>query len=189
VQSENIRRLFFALWPSDALRAQIRQKTHALAQATRGRVIPPENFHVTILFLGEVLLSRVEVILTAGAQASTTADAFDLWLDQIECWPGSKVACLTAPVMPPALAALAGQLRFNLLEHQIKPHPQELRPHLTLARKVPRLRPPVAVPPARWSVEDFVLIDSRVSRFGSTYTVIGRWPLARHCVADNEDMT
>lgn len=177
MQSENIRRLFFALWPSDALRTQIHQKTHALARATRRRVIPPENFHVTVLFLGEVLRSRVEIVRDAGARASATAGSFELWLDQIEYWPGSKVACLTAPVTPPALAALAEQLRFNLLEHQIKPHPQVLRPHLTLVRKLPRLRAAVAMPPVRWTVEEFVLVDSEVSRAGSAYTVIGRWSL------------
>jgi RNA 2',3'-cyclic 3'-phosphodiesterase len=169
------RRLFFALWPPDAFRAQILQRTGAIARASGGRLIPAENFHVTVLFLGDVLRSRIELVQSAADAAA--AEGFELWLDQIESWPGSKVACLTSPATPAPLSVLVRQLRFNLLEHQIKPPAQELRPHLTLVRKLPRLRPAVPIAPMRWEVEDFVLVDSQVSSAGSTYTVIGRWPV------------
>lgn len=174
---EEVRRLFFALWPTDAVRAQIRDRAQPIAAASRGRLVPPANLHATVLFLGEVLETRVEAVLRSGAEVSGTIGTFELWLDQIESWPGSKVLCLTAAATPPALLSLADRLRISLLAQQFKLQRQVLRPHVTLVRHLPRLRPAVSAPLVRWCVDDFVLVDSQVSRAGSTYTVIGRWLL------------
>lgn len=175
MQRENVRRLFFALWPADAVRAEIHSKTQPFV--TGGRVVPPANFHITVLFLGEVAQPRVEAVERAGAQASAVVEGFELRLDRIEAWPRSKVLCLTATVTPPALNALDEQLRFNLLEPRDARHQHPLRPHVTLVRDFGRRPPAAAMSPVHWRVDDLALVESRLGRGGSTYTVIGRWPL------------
>jgi 2'-5' RNA ligase len=54
---------------------------------------------------------------------------------------------------------------------------REFRPHITLARDLPRRRQPEAVQPLLMKVNDFVLVDSRPGPSGSQYEVLRRWPL------------
>ena len=95
------KRLFFALWPDDALR----QKLHALGEEIlgncsmrcstsaipgvvgnyRGRRIPPENLHLTLAFLGSVDAER-QACLERMALA-IRSPAFTLTLDQAGFWP------------------------------------------------------------------------------------------------------
>lgn len=163
------------MWPSDDLRTRIHAATRAAARESGGRLIPPRNFHVTVLFLGPVLLPRVEAVKEAGA--ATTSAAFDMALDQIESWPGSNVLCLTCSRTPPALNELAEQLRFSLLPRQFKLGKQVFRPHVTLARDLPRIRSTDSIDGFHWRVEEFVLIDSQLLPGGSKYSVLGQWSL------------
>ena len=61
-------RLFFALWPTDELRAEIQAATSAIIHASRGRPIPARNLHVTLLFLGDVSAEKLAAVQQAGAQ-------------------------------------------------------------------------------------------------------------------------
>jgi 2'-5' RNA ligase len=60
-----VRRLFFALWPSDAVRARLAQE--AQSHAGLGRAIPVRNLHITLVFLGGVQEERVVEVLQAAA--------------------------------------------------------------------------------------------------------------------------
>lgn len=171
-----LRRLFFALVPPDELLAQLERDTRGLARSSGGRVVPARNFHVTLLFVGEVLQSLVPAVIAAGA--ATASPPFKLLLDRIDAWPGSNVLVLTAAHMPTALVTLVEGLRFNLLSRQIKLKREIYRPHVTLARKLPRLGQVAQLDPVEWPVTQFVLIDSTVTHSGSEYQVLGRWPLA-----------
>jgi 2'-5' RNA ligase len=106
------RRLFFALWPTDEMRQRIERETRALVAAGESHPIAPDNYHVTLLFLGAVAASHVDAIVTTAVQIS--AHPFDLTLDRVEYWPDSSVLCLAASRTPPALVALAEQLHFKL---------------------------------------------------------------------------
>lgn len=169
------RRLFFALWPPDDLRRRIHDFTRAAARESGGRPIPARNFHVTVLFLGQVLLPRVEAVKEAGA--AVTAAAFDISLDQIESWPGSNVLCLAGSRTPPALNELADQLLFNLLAREFKLRKQVFRPHVTLARDLPSIRSTDSIDGFHWHVDELALIDSQLLPGGSRYSVLGRWSL------------
>ncbi len=110
--SESRRRLFFALWPTDEMRWRIERETRALVAASDGRPIAPDNYHVTILFLGAVAASHVDAIVTTAVQIS--AHPFEVTLDRVESWPNANILCLAASHTPPALVALAEQLHFKL---------------------------------------------------------------------------
>jgi 2'-5' RNA ligase len=182
-------RLFFALWPSDALRARIEAATHAAAHESGGRVIPARNLHVTALFLGEVPRARVADVKQAAA--AMTAPAFDLTFDRLEAWSRSHVLCLTCSQTPPALDDLVGQLRSQLRAQRFRLDDEHLfRAHVTLARDLPRLSPtqlfaplngPVSrgipLPVIDWPVSELVLIESKPGRDGAHYSPMERWPL------------
>lgn len=175
-----LRRLFFALWPSDDLREQLERDTRNVARDSGGRIIPARNFHVTVAFVGEVLHSDVQAVIAAGA--ATSSAAFTLTLDRVDTLPGSDILVLAGSNVPAELVALVEGLRFNLSNNQIRlkrkifrPH---ITPHITLARNLPRRRPVQKIEAVEWPVEEFVLIDSTVTRSGSEYQVLKRWPLA-----------
>ena len=65
---ERTHRLFFALWPSEALRAALAPCIRALQPAGVGRPQRPDQWHVTLEFLGSVPASRVAAARDAAAQ-------------------------------------------------------------------------------------------------------------------------
>ena len=173
-------RLFFALWPDDPVRREILAASRRAVERCGGKPIPPENFHITLAFLGSVPLEQVEpVVATATAAAvAVRADAFVLELDRLGHWPGSQVVWFGCSQLPEAVHALARELRQSLRAHAIKPDGKRFVPHLTLARWVQQTGPLGASATIRWQVEEFVLVRS-VSRHGGVdYSVLGRWPLA-----------
>jgi RNA 2',3'-cyclic 3'-phosphodiesterase len=177
------RRLFFALWPADDLRMRIETETGSLVERAGGRRTPARNLHVTVLFLGDVPAVRSEAVLAAAAE--TSGDAFQISFDQIETWPGSNVLCLTCRRPPSALAGLAEELRTRLAARTFEFRKQVFRPHITLARDLPRMRSTESIPPLHWPVGDFVLVESNMTRSGSRYSVVRSWPLASPAASES----
>jgi RNA 2',3'-cyclic 3'-phosphodiesterase len=168
------RRLFFALWPCDEFRADIETATHSLAHASGGRLIPPRNFHVTLLFLGEIPAALFPVVQQAGA-ALTGSRAFQLEFDTLESW-GRKVLCLTSSA-PPAAVDLAEKLRASLRSPLKQVDERSYRPHITLARDLPRAVRPQKIKTLNQKVSDYALVESVRDAGGSHYSVLERWPL------------
>ena len=174
--SDTAHRLFFALWPADELRAQIERDTRTYVTQAGGRAIPPANFHVTLVFLGEVTDAQMEAARSAAD--GVAASKFRLTLNRIESWTESDVLVFSGECPPPALGALVDRLRISLLQHEFKLQRQTFKPHVTLVRKLPRRLPKQPAPALQWPLDEFVLVESRALAAGSEYTVIGRWPLA-----------
>ena len=176
---ERFRRLFFALWPDDALRAALAPRLAELQPADHdaGRPQSPSQWHVTLEFLGPVPAARVS--LAEAAAAAVRAEPFELEFDAIEHWRRPEVLCLVARDLPSPLGSLVSQLRAALAERGFEPERRAYRAHLTLARKVARA---VVVPgfePIRWPAQDFALIESVTDRAGSRYMPLGHWSLQR----------
>jgi 2'-5' RNA ligase len=170
---ERTRRLFFALWPDDALRASIAGRLRDMVPDGVGRTQQPGQLHLTLEFLGPVPESRFGSVCEA-ADAVRPAPC-EVILDRIAYWRRSSVLCLLASATPPALVALVEDLRSALRARDFAADPRPYRAHLTLARKVWRpvtLPPPV---PVRWPVEGFALVESRTDPAGSIYTVLQSW--------------
>jgi 2'-5' RNA ligase len=83
----------------------------------------------------------------------------------------------------PQLASLAGDLMRELRTVMELPDgDRPFRAHLTLARaprgvRIKRDLAGATVPPAAWSLRRVVLMESKLGRGGSTYTVDTAWPL------------
>jgi len=168
-------RLFFALWPSDEFRAEIETRALPFARASGGRLIPPRNFHVTLLFLGEIPTERLSAIQQAAASV-VGSPAFQLQFDTIESW-GRKVLCLTSSKPPAAVIDLAERLRGSLRGQLKQLDERPYSPHITLARDLPRGLRPQTIATLYQQVNDYVLVESMRDAGGSHYSVLERWPL------------
>lgn len=172
--SRQNRRLFFALWPPDAIRERLAAAVEA--HAALGRPIPARNLHVTVVFLGAVPAASVAIVREAAKL--TLGVKFMLHLERVEFWRRSNLLCLTAQRAPPELSTLVERLRAALRARGLELDEQEkFRPHVTLVRDVARGPAAADVAPVQWPVESFALVESQVGQRGSEYTVLDEWRL------------
>jgi RNA 2',3'-cyclic 3'-phosphodiesterase len=154
-----------------------------------GRAVPPENFHLTLAFLGESPMPVVEDVHYALDRLA--APSFALTLEGIGLFGGERPRSVHAVVRPePALS----HLRARVLEAARGagiPLPRErFHPHVTLARlpvslapdDLGRLRSHVAARAGficgPFSVQSFSLFRSRLGRSGATYEIMAEYELA-----------
>lgn len=166
-------RLFFALWPDAALRRSLLPLVQPLRDTLAARWVKPENYHITLAFLGAVPL---ECIAPLTAQAACLRfEPCELSLQRLECWPRAQVLCLTAQP-PPSLLDLVSGLNEAAGQLGLPVERRPFLPHLTLARQVRRRMPPQTIPALVWPLRDFCLVESRLHAMGSSYAVLRRWP-------------
>lgn len=174
------RRLFFALWPDDGVRARLAVLMRELLPPGAGRPQRPDQLHLTLEFLGDIPESRLQDVLDSGAAAASGAAAFELEFDLVEHWKRPQVLCLAASSTPGPLAALAQSLRSELLLRGFTPEARPFRPHATLARRVLRAPSAAGKPlqrPLRWPAHAFVLVQSVTGPEGVRYVELARWPM------------
>jgi RNA 2',3'-cyclic 3'-phosphodiesterase len=166
-------RLFFALWPDDAARRRIAEDISPTLQA--GKAQRPDQWHVTVVFLGDIEAHRKPAVLACAGRAQVPA--FTLRFDAVEYWRRARVVCLTASVTPAPLAELAARLRAALQESNFPLDTRPLRPHVTLARKVNSAPARAGTQPIAWPVDRFTLVRSVTDPAGSRYEPLHWWNL------------
>jgi 2'-5' RNA ligase len=170
------RRLFFACWPDDSARQAIAETVRRHAPAG-SRAQRPDQWHVTLEFLGDVPEPRLAEALDAGAAAGAAGGPSDITFDRIEYWKRPEVLCLAATEVPQLLARLVDTLRAELKRRDFVAETRPFRAHVTLARKVARPSPSAEIEPLRWPVRDVCLVQSLTERDGSRYVELARWPV------------
>ncbi|MNN25392.1 2'-5'-RNA ligase [compost metagenome] len=167
------KRLFFALPVSDAQRRALAQWRRAL-NLRSGKPVPAENFHVTLLFLGDVDAAQVPAICAAVDQLKRPASAPRLLLDRLQVWPRASALVLEPQQTPTALLQLVYGLHQALLPLGVEAAKREYRPHLTLSRDY-RGQPPEAATAPEWflTARHFTLYESRKG----AYWPLAQWPL------------
>lgn len=170
------RRLFFALWPDDELRAQIAASARTVLAERRARAIPAVNLHVTLAFLGSVAEESVRDVIEAANEVQ--AEPFELTLDRVESFRPAQVAWLRVAEIPPALEMLVQRLRLALAARQIEVDDKPFKPHVTIARNWRDRRLNQRIGPFAWAVRAFVLVESKTGEQGSEYRILQTWPLA-----------
>ncbi|QKT04730.1 RNA 2',3'-cyclic phosphodiesterase [Ectothiorhodospiraceae bacterium 2226] len=177
----DVQRLFFALWPDEAVRAALWHAAQGAAASTgRGRPTARENLHLTLAFVGSVAPATA-ACLRAGA-ARIRGEPFDLRLDTYGQFPRAGVMWLGSAEPPAALLSLAEALGGVLQACELDPPRASFHPHVTLWRRIALRRRVRAVPPAPaapivWPVREFVLVASKTHPEGVRYEVLERWPL------------
>jgi 2'-5' RNA ligase len=140
-------RLFVAIEiPADVKAAAAAAVEPWRREYPKARWVPPENWHVTLKFLGPTwprLVTWIEE--TIGATAAT-ADPFETRVTGLGAFPGSnraRVVWVGLDDAGGAMAALSAALDAALAE-EFEPEKRAFRAHLTVARSEPPLRLPEA---------------------------------------------
>ncbi|RZF64232.1 RNA 2',3'-cyclic phosphodiesterase [Sphingomonas populi] len=176
-------RLFVALRPPRAIRLQLADAMHGIADA---RWQDDDQLHLTIRYIGEVDRRMAEDIAVelghvhAGAVTTSVAGvgAFDR---------RGRIDALWAGLTPhDALAALHRKVDHALVRLGLPPEGRAYLPHITLAR-LPRSADPVEI--ERWRaaqaglasapfvMEHLILFESTLGSAGARYDTVARWPL------------
>ena len=169
--------------------AEVRSTLEA-AQAglPAGRPVAPENFHVTLVFLGEHPEPVIEDLHYALDKIGVPE--FELRLAGVDVFGGASPRTLYAAVAPaPGLSHLRRKVARAARETGIEVPSSRYTPHVTLAR-FPREMPPEDIAAVQgfvarrmrldagpFPVERFVLYRSRLGRNGPIYEELAEYPL------------
>jgi RNA 2',3'-cyclic 3'-phosphodiesterase len=138
----------------------------------------PEQWHVTLRFLGQVGEGDVDALSAALAGVAARQP-------QVHALVGPHVdrfgrGILMVPVS--GLDALAADTVGSTASFGEPPDPRPFRGHLTMARAARGrgdVRPLAGAPTScSWPVDELTLVRSTTSPTGASYDVIGRWSLA-----------
>lgn len=170
-QTEANGRLFFALTLPGPLRQRLASWRSGLALS--GRMVAPDDLHLTLVFLGTQPGSNLALLTDIAT--NLRGRPFTLCLDQLRCRRGGLV--LLAPrQVPDELLALQQGLLQALSEAGVAADTRPYHPHLTLARHS-RLPANSEARAFTWRVTRFALLGSRQQATGQDYQVLGEWLL------------
>ena len=172
-------RLFYALWPDVRFAKHLSRAAADLPLPVDARRVPPDNYHVTLAFIGEVAPSHLAALRSIGS--TLRAPECALAFDGCEYWSYSQVVVAVARESPAALSELSTLLHQALSRSGSVPNferpTRALRAHVTLARKVAQAPVLQAMSPIQWNVRSFSLVSSDTGGAHSVYTVVDTWPL------------
>ncbi|MCF1505358.1 MULTISPECIES: RNA 2',3'-cyclic phosphodiesterase [Afifella] len=149
------------------------------------RWIDPENYHITLRFIGDVDHRTANEV--AGTLAQVSRQGFELSLSGLGTFGGRKPHSVWAGVSAgDKLRELQADLERRLQRLGLDPDRRKFSPHVTLARLKTASQGDVAAylalrgdfrtPP--FEVGRFVLLSSRDSRGGGPYIMEEAYPLA-----------
>jgi 2'-5' RNA ligase len=167
-------RLFFAVVPDRATQQRLAAAAASLALGAEARLVPRNNYHATLAFVGGIPERQLDIVRRIGA--AQAAAAFSLRFDAFEYWPKPEVVVAAARAIPAALEQLWQQLHRGLAEHRWALDPKRLRPHVTLAKRVSQA-PALQAMSCEWRARDFCLLRSDAGATDPAYTVVDTWPL------------
>lgn len=169
------RRLFFALWPDQQRQARWAALASEKLPPQMGRLVRPENLHITLLFAGNVSQSQAQCLEQLGDVFE--GRAFSLRLDHLGHWRRPQVLWWGASEQPQALLDIVQGLQKGALQCGVEVDPRPYQAHLTLARKVKKAPAQLDFEPEAWPLREFVLVESVSSSDGLRYQVLKSWPL------------
>ena len=167
-------RLFFALWPHPAERAQFAELGKKLKRKTGGRLVAADLLHITLVFLGETKEEHLTQLLQSAGEIC--CDPFTLKIDQIACWKNG-IAWAGTSHIPEALLTMQQQLVQSVTQLGYHLERRNFVPHLTLLRKAPRPSLLESIAPINWTIDSFALVHSKLGSAGPVYTILRSWPL------------
>ena len=167
-------RLFFALWPDEAVREHLARWSRELRAACGGRPTRPENLHVTLAFLGNVADARVAEVERAAGEVRPCA--VSLVLDRPGYWKHNRIAWAGASAVPEGLDAFVAELRRALTRSGTAFDAKKgFVSHVTLLRDAREPREMPALEPVAWRLDGFALVESTTLPSGSRYAVRRSW--------------
>lgn len=129
-------RLFIGLSMSEDSRILLSKAISTLPNLNSAKVTLPENYHITLAFLGQREPEAIDAIVSLMQEAAKTVSPFMLSPNRLEYFGGEKNAILYAAILPAdPLAILNRNLRKVLQNANQTFDKKPFRPHITLAKK------------------------------------------------------
>ena len=167
-------RVFFALWPDDGVREALHFHALQLHGGCGGRAMRHENLHLTLVFIGDVAVGRLDELKSVAGTIS--GSSFELGLDRLGYWRHNRIVSASPLTVPEALCELVSSLEGRLKQAGFEFDRRPYAPHITLLRdaRVPGVPGPLHLD---WPVGDFALVESVQGPRGAEYRVLARWKL------------
>ena len=105
-------RLFFAVRPDPMEGDSLAEAAQSLLLGLDARLVPRNNYHVTLAFIGEVAAAELATLQRIGA--AQAAPELTFRFDAFEYWPKPEVVVAAARTIPDGLQALWQQLHREL---------------------------------------------------------------------------
>lgn len=173
---EKSARVFFALWPNEAERVALAAWQPDLHRKCGGRGMRIDTLHVTLVFLGEVGLHRLEALQLAAQEVE--GESFDLAFGAARYWGYNHIVYAAPDIVPAQLQQLVHDLEQCLTKHRFRFNQHSYQPHVTLLRNahwndelLPEMKEVI------WRARSFVLVQSAPDNEGANYRVLARFPL------------
>lgn len=84
VEIDPLARVFFALWPDEAVRSALSAWQPSLRELCGGDAMRADTLHSTLVFLGEVETHRLEALLLAAREVA--GSPFEIDFDVARYW-------------------------------------------------------------------------------------------------------
>lgn len=164
-------RLFFALVPDQAVKREV----HAVQKklACNARMIPAEQIHVTLAFLGQQSAETIPQLCAMASQLYF--EPCKLVLDRLGTFRRVNVLWLGASEVPTSLRNFRQALMEGLEKAGIGFDHKAWRPHLTLYRGLRNKAGIMEFDPVVWRLNQFSLIESINVKCGVEYRRQGHW--------------
>lgn len=147
-----------------------------LHETCGGNITRPDNLHLTLVFLGNVAVSRLDELKLLAAKLG--GFAFNLSFTAPGYLRHNRIAWTAPDETPQALSDLVKALERSLQIAGFSFDERTYAPHLTLLRKA-RWDPPArTLENINLKINEFVLLRSNQTERGAEYEIIGRWPLS-----------
>jgi len=160
----------------------------AQAGLPAGNAVPPENFHLTLAFLGEHQEPVIEDV--HHELEAIRAEPVTVEIQGLGTFGDAAPRILHADVAPEAgLSALRKKVRRAARDGGIELEHEKFHPHITLARLGKRILPEDAEAlrafisrrigrvSGQFEADQFCLYESRLGRNGPVYSVLAEYPL------------
>jgi 2'-5' RNA ligase len=181
-------RAFFAIELDAAARsaaAEVSQRLRPKQPQQAVRWVSPENYHVTLRFLGNLASESLDELLANAARELQDSTPFELELTDTIAFPqANKPRAVVLGLEPHApIAQLAAAVERGAVASGQRRERRGFRSHLTLGR----VRRGVSTrdlqfdderpEPVLFPVREVVLFRSQLTQSGPEYTALGRLPL------------
>jgi RNA 2',3'-cyclic 3'-phosphodiesterase len=159
-------RLFFALWPDATTRTALMQ----LQADMQGRLVPYDNLHLTLAFLGQQPAALLPALKDLLMHVSATT--LILTIDRLGYFPRKRIAWAGMHDVPHALLTLHQSLTEGLQRAGLVFDQQHnFKPHITLARDA-TLPADRVFTPITWQAGEIALVQSTTESDNARYSVL-----------------
>lgn len=157
-------RLFYAIECNRASQDALRRTVAELKdKSAGGRWTRPENYHLTLAFLGEQPEAKLSLLAAILDETVQDTKPFDLAFSGWGTFGRQNDILWIGVTADPELNNLVCRLRERLNKHELPAEERPYRPHLTIARQIhmpQAYSPNWTRPPVRQTVRDIVLMES-----------------------------